>query len=370
MRAKTTKVNRFADGTATVTVTDGMLTLEASNGAKNRVDYIDVTPVVATPGGPIPAPTVPQVPGFPAVTAWDAAPSPIARAEAVGLAVDGKLYVFGGIDGPGQLYHFPITGRSDVYDPATDTWRRYADEPEPFTHCDAVADGHTIWFPGIYVGDTPGPGSTHIWKYDIDTDTWSRGPDLPEARGAGGAALVGRELHFFGGRDGPRERDESSHWALDLDNQAAGWVSKAKMPLPRNHTSAAEADGKIYAIAGQTGEADHAVAQTEVDCYDPVTDTWTRVADLPAPRSHNNAATITLDTPTGQKILVVGGEGELGVYHKEIYGYDPATDTWSTVALLPEDQGTAVAGVIGNDLIVATGDGPGGGAETHIATLT
>lgn len=368
VRVKTTKDERFAERTAVVTVTDGMLTLEAANKTKNRLSFVDVTPVVSTPT-PTPTP-VPPVDGFPIVTAWrDGAPSPIARAESVGLAVDGKLYVFGGIDGPGQLYHFPITGRSDAYDPATDTWTQLADMPEPFTHCDAAADGHTIWFAGIYVGDTPGPGSAHVWKYDIDANAWSRGPDLPAARGGGGAAIVGRELHYFGGRNGDRSKDESTHWALNLDDLATGWVDRAKMPLATNHTAAAEADGKIYAIGGQTGEADHAVAQAEVDCYDPATDTWTRVADLPAPRSHNNAATLTIESSTGQRILVVGGEGELGVYHPEVFGYDPATNVWSTVAVLPEDQGTAVAGIIGNELIVATGDGPGGGDKVHIATL-
>ena len=57
------------------------------------------------------------------------APSPIIRAEALRAVVDDKLYVFGGFmgnDGPVK--------RSDVYNPATNTWTQIADLPTRLTH--------------------------------------------------------------------------------------------------------------------------------------------------------------------------------------------------------------------------------------------
>ena len=44
--------------------------------------------------------------------------------------------------------------------------------------------------------------------------------------------------------------------------------------------------------------------QTEVDRYDPTTNTWTKVASLPMAESHFNASTVLYD----RYIITVGGE--------------------------------------------------------------
>ena len=76
----------------------------------------------------------------------------MARYEAAGMVVDDKLYVFGGY----RNKQIQVTARSDVYDPATDSWARIADMPEPLTHAGQVAHGTTIWLLGGFVGDNPG----------------------------------------------------------------------------------------------------------------------------------------------------------------------------------------------------------------------
>jgi hypothetical protein len=91
------------------------------------------------------------------------------------------------------------TTRSDTYDPATNAWTRIADLPEPITHAPVVVDGNIAYLLGGFVGDAPGPSTDHVWKYDTATNTWSEGPPLPERRGAGGGAIVGRTIHYFGG---------------------------------------------------------------------------------------------------------------------------------------------------------------------------
>ena len=68
--------------------------------------------------------------------------------------------------------------------------------------------GTDMWFVGGYVGDHPGPGYTHVWIYHTTSDTWTRGPDLPQPRGAGAAALVGSTIYFAGGMDRTRTIDE------------------------------------------------------------------------------------------------------------------------------------------------------------------
>jgi hypothetical protein len=55
------------------------------------------------------------------------------------------------------------------------------------------------------------------------------------------------------------------------------------MTTPRTYLSTCVVNGKIYAIGGLTAnEADHL---SQVEEYDPATDTWTRKADIPTARS-------------------------------------------------------------------------------------
>jgi hypothetical protein len=119
--------------------------------------------------------------------------NPLARAEALGGAVNGKLYVLGGLHTVnGRIVAIK---RCDFYNPATNSWTRLRDMPfTPITHAGTAIDGRYLWFVGNYLGDHPGPGNKAVYRYDTANDSWSRGPDLPSDRGAGAAALVGREL--------------------------------------------------------------------------------------------------------------------------------------------------------------------------------
>src|ERR1700693_4927840 len=72
-----------------------------------------------------------------------AAPSPFARVEAPSAVVDGKLYLFGGfVTGLGA------SNEVDVYDPASDSWKRLNDMPTRVTHLNPAIDRGSIWFAG------------------------------------------------------------------------------------------------------------------------------------------------------------------------------------------------------------------------------
>ncbi|NJM08634.1 hypothetical protein HC891_24265, partial [Candidatus Gracilibacteria bacterium] len=100
--------------------------------------------------------------------------SPIPRSEALGLAAEGKLYVFGGFNSALQA-----TARSDTYDPANNTWRRISDMPEALTHTPLVRDGDAIWFIGGFLGNHPGPSINRVWVYSISGDSWRAGRRCP-----------------------------------------------------------------------------------------------------------------------------------------------------------------------------------------------
>ena len=107
-------------------------------------------------------------------------------------------------------------------------------------------------------------------------------PDSPDPRGAGAAAIVGRTIHFFGGMDETRTIEEQSHWSLDLDDPAATWVEKRRCRIRGITRRPRRSVERFDCVGGQYSQEANQAAQLEVDCYDPATDTWTRVADLPA----------------------------------------------------------------------------------------
>ncbi len=284
---------------------------------------------------------------------WEpVAPAPAPRGEAQGAAVGSRLFVFGGFTSGGPV-SLPATARSDAYDAATNAWQPVADLPVVVTHAPAVVDGDTIWLVGGYVGDSPGPATDQVWRYSVVTNAWSPAPALPAARGAGGAAIAGGELHYFGGTSrgtGKGSPDEEEHWALRLDGGTT-WEPRAPLPNPRNHLAAVTLGDRVYAIGGQHAENETTGNQRQVDAYDPATDAWTRVADLPSARGHVSSSAVVV----GGRIVVVGGTDQGNTASASVEAYDPAANAWTTLPALPVGRKSPVAGLIGGDLYVATG---------------
>ena len=83
-----------------------------------------------------------------------------------------------------------------------------------------------------------------------------------------------------------------------------------------------------------------------------VTNSWTRGASMPGARSHVTAATF----PFRGRILVVAGEIANGVSVTEITAYDPLTDSWSPLPDLPGKRFSGVAGPLLDGVVYTTGD--------------
>jgi len=282
---------------------------------------------------------------------WGAA-SPVGRYESAGVAVNGKLYVFGGYTNE----QIQATPRSDMYDPATNTWTRIADMPEALTHSGQAVFGTTVWLAGGFVGDDPGPGTRHVWKYSTLSDTWKKGPALPEARGAGALALDGTVLHYFGGLThanssaDPVTRNESDHWTLDLAGDGT-WHTAAPLARPRNHLAGAAVGGFVYAVGGQSLWDEQNGAQAKVDRYDPTTDSWTPVAAMPIQVSHVNGSTFVSDG----KIVVIGGATNQFTPLADVMVYDPKRNRWSMGDPIPAPRFAGVAAPIGSLFVVTMG---------------
>ena len=125
---------------------------------------------------------------------WQKLPDmPVEKWEPGTVVLDGKLYLFAGyIDGvrSSKLAH--------VFDPGDGSWTRIQDLPSAITHMNLVLDGRRVWFAGGFKDGYRGHAIAEVWSYDFDADRYTAAPLLPETRGGGGLALVGRKLHYMG----------------------------------------------------------------------------------------------------------------------------------------------------------------------------
>jgi N-acetylneuraminic acid mutarotase len=286
-------------------------------------------------------------------SAWEELPDmPVERWEASTVVLDDKLYILGGYtDGT-------ISSKIlNIFDPEDGSWTRKQDLPSAITHFNAVLDGRTIWFAGGFKDGYKGHAIAEVWNYDVDKDRHTAAPLLPEARGGGGLALVGRKLHFISGIRADRLTDSADHWVLDLDDWASGsaqWQDLAPLPVARNQFSAAVLEGKIYAIGGQFGHDAGQIDQARVDIYDPKTDSWSDGPALPKGHSHAEGGTFV----SGGRIYMAGGHTTPEGGHKAIDGDVLALSPggqWEVVAKLPKPLSSPAAAIIGGKLYVAGG---------------
>ena len=324
-----------------VKVADGALNFWLSAVVDNAIlSGIEITPIHDD--------TPPPPPVDNGTIKWtSAAANPQARFEAQGAMVNGKFYVFGG------FYNNAIeaTTRSDVYDPATNRWTRIKDMPEPITHAGVATDGNTVYIIGGYNGDHPAPGTNRVWKYNTVTNTWSAGPNLPEARGSGASARVGRFIHFFAGTNGARTADKADHWALNLDTGV--WSRRARYPISVSHLAAVTLNGKVYGLGGERGLNEQTGNVADVYRYDPATNAWTKLANLPAPRSHFSSSAFVRNG----RLITIGGSGNggsFGLPRNDVNEYDPLTNRWRVLTSLPVAAKTPVAALLNNGKIIST----------------
>ena len=281
---------------------------------------------------------------------WDRhADSPIPRFEAGTLPIDGQLYCFGGF----FTQSIRATDQVDAYDPVTDTWSQKADLPTPTTHIGFAREGRNVWMIGGFVGDNPGVATAEVWVYDIDQDMWSAGPTMPRSIAAGGAAVIGCNLHYFGGCEADRTTVTGDHWVLDLDNQGLGWQPLAPMPEPRCHHVGAALAGEVWAVGGQIGHDINPLDTRWVHAYDPMTDTWRQGPLLPDPRSHFEPGTFVENGNlyiAGGKNLPTGAEILAGMLE-----LDPVLNEWTYLPPLPNPRYGAGVQLLNGRLYAANG---------------
>ncbi len=148
---------------------------------------------------------------------------------------------------------------------------------------------------------------------------WTRKRSSTYARQHAGAAVCGGKIYVFGDT------------AEMYDPETDAWSAIAQLPVPRTYLGVAELDGKIYCAGGRSNVTNI----SRVDVYDPVTDTYETKNSLPV------SSWFAL-------VNVQGTLYGLGYSNYHLYRYDPPADTWQDLGRLADwvtrECGVAVLG--------------------------
>ena len=274
-----------------------------------------------------------------AAAAWIASsPLPEPRTEVAAATLRGRIVVVGGF-----LSNGGNSRRVDALDPRADTWSRLPDLPVSVDHAAAASWRGRVVVVGGYGADRRPLRTAFLY----DGRTWRRLPPPPEERAAAAAAATadGR-VWIVGGRT----RDGLASRALLLDLETLRW-RLVRGPRPREHLAATALGGRVYAIGGRLAGYDTNLRTVEV--YDPRTNRWRSLPDLPDARGGTGAAAIE------GRIVSVGGESPGGT-NATVWFLAPRAGEWMRLPDLPTPRhGLGVVALEGRVWVIAGGPEPG-----------
>ncbi len=225
-------------------------------------------------------------------------------------AYNGKLYIFGGclraITGEGA------TANTWEYDPVADSYKALA--PLPVKRCSAQAEtvnGKIYVIGGLETFEN-GLGNRVSGRnemYDPATNTWTARSPMPTSRNHAYSGVVNNKIYVIGGRIAAGNIGLVTNIDVveEYDPATNLWgVVKQRMPTPRSGGGAATYNGRIYVSGGEITNRQLSAAYKALEAYDPVNDTWDILPSMPSAR-HGDAAGFI-----GNRLHLVSGKQEGG----------------------------------------------------------
>jgi N-acetylneuraminic acid mutarotase len=267
----------------------------------------------------------------PDANAWTTLPDlPSPRGQATAAAVGGKIYLIGGLDPDGASL-----ASVDVFDPAAGqngAWSSAAPMSTRRDDARAVAlDGRVY----VFGGGTRNADGTWVDRtldsvemYDPGTETWAPRTPMPTGRQSMAVGTLNDRAQVIGGEvnpDPPGTFAENEEYDPGTDS----WRAVASMPTPRHGAVAGTIGGVVYVVGGGPSSLSSFSATNEAFSFGPFPGL--------APSVFTGAATSL--APTAATLNgTVDPSGQPTTYHFE-YGTDTS---YGSAAPTPDgDAGSA-----------------------------
>lgn len=312
---------------------------------------------------------------------------------------NGALIVGGGANFPTPL----LEGGEKVWHPQLwvlpsklDRWRPLAQLDNPLAYAACASSSRGIAVIGGSDSDQVYADAFLIqWDVEIQRVQFQKLPPLPRPTALAAAEFIGDQLFVLAGKaDKAGAILSGDFWSLDLAAAQPSWQSLPTYPGPPRFKMAtavypssndanvggggsqiANPEPELYLFSGST--ADHR-ALTDAYRYQPSTQTWTRLADLP--HAANAGAAMAWDngniyvlSGTTDADLFVDGEmlpiEEREDFSPRIQAYDVASNSWKLNGQLAYGMVTTRAVTWNDQIVLPSGETRAGIRTPSVQTV-
>lgn len=193
--------------------------------------------------------------------------------------------------------------------------------------------------------------SAELTRFDPRTGRYQKLAPMPRALNHVGVTTYRGDIYVLGGY-GRYVDAQTSRAFYRYDPETDSWSRLPDMPVPR-------AAGAVGILGGRliwAGGAKNSIARSEVFAYDFETRRWSRLPSMASQREHVGEAVLE------DRLYVLGGRGTESLALDTAERYDPASGEWESLPRLPVPTG-GVAAVALDDAVITVGGGDDG-AET------
>lgn len=186
--------------------------------------------------------------------------------------------------------------------------------------------------------------------YSMTSNRFHKLESYPETKQPNDIVVHGQTIYAVGSSS--TYSALSSYVLYSFDTKANKWTRLPSMTHARCLHCAVFFDGKLYVIGGKNYETSDTTLHQSVECYDPISNTWSTKANTLEPRVSACAVT------TNRYIYVIGGESsitneQLGTTCVE--RYSPAKESWERAPSLNSRRAKSSAVYFNDKLYVFGG---------------
>jgi uncharacterized repeat protein (TIGR01451 family) len=231
----------------------------------------------------------------------------------------GNVCVVGGLSGSGTII---VTGEHWCYNIAGAAWTAKAAMPYPLMAGAYGLIGDKFYIAGGF--DINFNGYTYLQIYDIATDSWTTGAALPTARGGQAGGVVDGKLYSAGGSGTSSFPTDCPTY--EYDPVVNAWATKA--PCPSQGGYGFDLGGSVGSdFHGKLFAGGHFNTYYGWYAFDPAANTWQTLANLPIHKTP-----LIVEDPTTGEIYSIGGLiGWTG--QNATWKYDYGTNAWTNLNL-------------------------------------